>query len=167
MVFQARTKADFKPGELVLVPYVSTALVDFEDTAKLRRPKAMHPHLPFVVACDAGAVELADTARFFMKSPLAAGPPEQVAAPLWAVPQAPEGNEDDANMKVSALSLTLPETQFSIDGASARAKGKKPKPTPLTVTLPVFVSTKDVLRGTAFVFSGSLSLDPEEKEEEE
>ena len=50
----------------------------------MKRPKSLHPHLPFLVACTAGAFDLEDTARFLIKSPLASGPSllEQAPAPF-------------------------------------------------------------------------------------
>ena len=50
----------------------------------MKRPKSLHPHLPFLVTCTAGAFDLEDTARLLIKSPLASGPtlPEQSSAPL-------------------------------------------------------------------------------------
>ena len=40
----------------------------------MKRPKSLHPHLPFLVTCTAGAFDLEDTAKFLIKSPLASGP---------------------------------------------------------------------------------------------
>ena len=87
VVYQARALKDFAIGALVLVPYTEATLIDFGDGAKAKRPKSLHPHLPFLITCVAGAFEMDDTAQFLIKSPLAsvAGVPPQAPTPFWAV----------------------------------------------------------------------------------
>ena len=169
LVYQARALKAFPAGNLVLAPFVSTELVDFSDGAKLKRPKTLHPHLPFAVECQAGAFELDDTASFFLKSPLASGAaiPQKLACPFWAVLQAQAAS--DANMKVVPLRTAWPSTTFALGGPEAptKGRGKRAKPTPLTVAVPALVNTKAVARGEVLVFTGSLTLDPPAEGDEE
>ena len=159
IVYQARAMKAFTVGELVLVPFVSTELIDFSEAAKLKRPKSLHVHLPFVVTCESGSFELDDTAKFFMKSPLAsASIPKAVPAPFWAVPQTPDGQEASANMQVQALRVKTPPPTFSLDGESSKGKGKRAKQTPLVVEVPALVNTKAIASNQVLVFSGSLTL---------
>ena len=71
IVYQARAVKAFAPGQLVLVPFASAEPTAFGDAAKWKRPRTLHPHLPFVVALEAGAHELGDQSCFMLKSPLA------------------------------------------------------------------------------------------------
>ena len=99
---------------------------------------------------------MADTARFLIRSPLAAAASilQTEPAPFWAALSAQE--EKHANMQVSTFTMTLSSINFSLEGETAR--GKRAKPTPLTVTVPALVNTKTVDRGQVIVFSGSLAL---------
>ena len=164
VVYQARALKAFAKGALVLVPFASADLVLFEDGAKLKRPRGLHPHLPWLCPCRAGAFEMGDVATFLAKSPLASNAvPASVASPFWAVLQAQEA--DHANMAVSALNMTLPSTSFVLEApsgsaakATAKGKAKKAKATPLSFVAPVFVNTRDVARGEVLVFDGDLSF---------
>ena len=160
VVYQARALKAFAKGALVLVPLASADLLAFEDGAKLKRPRSLHPHLPFVCACRAGAFELDDSAVFLAKSPLAsAAVPATVASPFWAVLQAKA--PEHANMEVSTLTMESPSTSFVLEPsgkAAAKGRAKKPKNTPLTLVVPVFVNCRDVERGEVLVFKGDLSV---------
>ena len=163
VVFQARALKKFEAKKLVLAPYVSTGLVDFADGAKLKRPKAMHPHLPFAVECLAGSLDLNDTARFFLKSPLSApGVPATVASAFWAVLKAQE--DEHANMEVRVFTVTAENTTFEVQG-EPKAR-KKPKATPLVVQVPVLINTKAIERGEVLVFTGDMALKGDAEEEE-
>ena len=160
VVYQARALKAFEQGALVLVPLASADLAVFEDGPKLKRPRTLHPHLPWVCPCVAGACALGDTAAFWAKSPLAsASVPASVASPFWAVLEAQE--PEHANMEVCTLSLTSSGTTFELDAPSAKAaakgRAKKPKPTPLTFVVPAFVNTRSVARGEVLVYNGDLS----------
>ena len=165
IVFQARALKPFKPKELVLTPCTPAELMSFSDGGKLKRPKTLHPHLPFAVECLAGALEVEDTSRFFLKSPLAsAAIPDKIASPFWAVLQAQ--NEAHANMVVSVCTFTVPSFSFSVEGEpKPRAGAKRPRPMPLTVQVPALTNSKPLVREEVLVFTGSLALPAEEEDE--
>ena len=143
-----------------MVPLASADLAVFEDGPKLKRPRTLHPHLPWVCPCLAGAFDLGDTATFLAKSPLAsASVPASVASPFWAVLEAQK--PEHANMEVCTLSMTSSSTSFELDApsgkAAAKGRAKKPKPTPLTFVVPAFVNTRSVARGEVLVYKGDLT----------
>ncbi len=151
-----------------MVPFVEKDLVDFADGAKLKRPKTLHPHLPFAVEVSAGAEKMGDIARFFVKSPLA-GPavPDAVASAFWAALQAQ--TEGRANMQVATFSMGDPGATFEMTGVRRQkgGKGKRLRPTPLTVRVPVLTNSVPVQRGEVLVFTGALVLDNEADENAE
>ena len=61
---------DYGIGCLVLIPFTAADLAPFEEGAKLKRPKSLHPHLPFAAEVEAGTFSLDDARKFFAKSPL-------------------------------------------------------------------------------------------------
>jgi len=147
---------------------VTTELLAFEDGAKLKRPRTLHPHLPFVVVCEAGAQDIDDTARFLVKSPLASASPvpKESVSPFWAVLQ--EQREGDANMEVTRAAMKSASTGFSLGGEDDEPRKRGPKavkPTPLVMEVPAFRNTKVVTRGEVLVFSGSLLLQEASAEE--
>ena len=159
VVYQARALQDVSLGQLILVPFVEPEPALLEDTAKWRRPKTLHPHLPFVAGLRAGAPSVDDTTRFMLKSPLASATLPVVApAPFWATLAAQK--DADANMKSSTMNIEFAPTEITIAGEKALAKGrgkgkKKGKAPPLRVDIPVLVNRKDIQRGEVLVFQGS------------
>ena len=162
LVYQARALKAFAARELVLVPFVSMEFVAFADAAKLKRPKTMHPHLPFAVEILAGAPEVQDTARYFLKSPLAVPAiPQALASAFWAVLKAQE--EAHANMEVTVLTMTAKDLAFELEGEKPDRR-KRAKPTPLVLQVPVLINHKKIERSEVLVFKGetALPLAPEE-----
>ena len=169
-VFQARPLRDFAAGALVLVPFISEEPIPFAEGARLKRPQTLHPHLPFVVGCKAGAFELGDVNRFLLKSPLGsgAGLPEEAPAPFWAALATERAG--DANMKVVTYRTTLPGASFSHDGEEPEAPAKRrktkggatAKAPALQVRVPALVNTQAVKRGTVLVVHGGFDLPADE-----
>ena len=158
VVYQASALKTFGAGELMLVPFMAGELVAFEDGSKLKRPKTLHPHLPFLVACQAGVVDADDYGRFLVKSPLAsASIPKVAPSPFWGVleSQSPE----DTNMKVSTFRMVLQTPDFMMDGKAMKARGKQAvKPKAVYVDVPALVNIIQVERGTVLTFSGAFGL---------
>ena len=133
----------------------------------MKRPRALHPHLPWLCAVKAGAPELEDTATFLVRSSLGAAVPATVASPFWAVPQAQK--PEDANMSVTTVRMVVPSTTFAVDTpawASPAAKAavkanrvaaKRQKGLSLAVVAPALINTCSVDRGDVLVYSGDLS----------
>ena len=162
IVFQARALQAMPQGSLVLIPYVSAELLDFAEGSKLKRPRALHPHLPFSVPCQAGVPDMGDVARFLAKSPLASGPaiPASAPAPFWAVLEAQA--EEDANMESTTFELATSLPTFVLnDGAKKR--GKKDHPAAMKVIVPAMANIKPLQRCEVLVFRGSLALEEEEE----
>lgn len=165
IVFQARALKDFDVGQLVLVPYSEAGLHDFACGDKLKRPKSLHPHLPFLVPCTAGAFDLDDTARFLIKSPLALCRtlPEQALAPFWAALEAQEAQH--AHMRRSTFRMTVGATTFAHEQEMPSKRRKKPDTAPpLAVAVPVLVNTKVIQRGDPLVFIDLRALQEYESE---
>ena len=105
-------------------------LHDFAHGAKLKRPQGLHPHLPFLVACTAGAFDLEDTAKVLIKSPLASGQSqlEQAPAPFWAALQAQ--SDQHGNVGAKTFRMTLEGTIFTFEGEREAKRRKKADMTP-------------------------------------
>ena len=82
VVYQARTLSSFGVGHLTLVPFVDVAPTPRKDMEKWRRPKTLHPHLPFMATFLGGAPSLEDGSCFGVRSPLAsaASPPSSAGS---------------------------------------------------------------------------------------
>lgn len=167
-VYQARALKDFDVGCLVLIPFIAGDLVPFEEGAKLKHPKGLHPHLPYVAEVEAGAFSLDDTHKFFVKSPLSK-PPKVPVAPssFWAVSLAQEPG--DENMAETTMDLVFNsmdvKPQYPRGAApkgAAKQKAKKAKTTPLSVRISVYVNIKRIDRGTVLVRSAALKDDPDQ-----
>ena len=154
IVYQARALKAFSPGQLVLVPFASAEPTALADAAKWKRPRTLHPHLPFMVALEAGAPDIGDKSRFMVKSPLASssGVPASAPPPFWAVLQAQE--EAHANMEVSTMKIVYSGVDIALAGAPKQAK-KASKPPSLQVDVPVLTNAKALQRGEVLVFAGS------------
>ena len=173
-VFQARPLRDFAAGALVLVPFTSEEPIPFADGARLKRPAALHPHLPFVVSCKAGAVELAEECRFLLRSPLGSGSglPAEAPAPFWAALATERAG--DANMQVVPYRTRFTGTTFSLCGGDPEAPAKRrktkgaalAKPPTLEVVVPALVNTKAMKRGEVVVVHGGFDLPDDEELED-
>ena len=110
----------------------------------MKRPKSLHPHLPFLVTCRAGAFDLEDTARFLIKSPLASCPSllERAPAPFWAALQAQ--SDQHGNVGAKTFRMTLEGTSFAFDGEREAKRRKKADAAPaLAVAVPTLVKVKE------------------------
>ena len=164
LVYQARALRDFAEGTLILIPF-TTELIPFAAGERLKRPKSLHPHLPFAVSCKAGCLEIGDVSRFLLRSPLASasGLPTVAPAAFWAA--LATDRPEDANMKVVTYNMAVEETTFTLDGESAdgpAAKRRRTKGTPkspnVAALVPALVNKKVVKRGTVLVHNGDIDL---------
>ena len=159
VVYQARTLSAVGVGHLTLIPFVDVAPSPLQDIEKWRRPKTLHPHLPFMATFLGGAPSLEDGARFGVKSPLAsaASPPSVAPAPFWAALAAQA--ETDANLQVTTCSVAFSPDLGSCDvPAKGRGRGKKRAANAapvLQVDIPVLTNFKPLERGEVLVFKGS------------
>ena len=170
VVYQVRALKAFAPGELVMVPYTPAEPAPFEDGAKWKRPRTLHPHLPFVIAFEAGAPSIDDSARFLLKSPLATAStiPSVAPAPFWAVLLAQQ--EGHANLEVTTTHVTCAAPEIVVDGAAPEPKkgrGKKAvKPAPLVVRIPALTNTTSLQRGEVLVAASWPALPADDGEGE-
>ena len=131
----------------------------------MNRSKSLHPHLPFLVTCTAGAFDLEDTARFLIKSPLASGPSllEQAPAPFWAALQAQ--SDQHGNMGAKTFRMTLEGTIFTFEGEREAKRRKNADIAPaLAVAVPTLVNTRAIQRGEVLVFTDPHALNADAPE---
>lgn len=163
IVFQARALKDFDLNQLVLVPYTEAELHPIADGDKVKRPKSLHPHLPFLVTCTAGAFDLDDTTHFLIKSPLASCRtlPEQAPAPFWAALEAQASTHP--NVRATTFRMTVGGATFALEQEPPAKRGRKSDTAPsLSVAVPVLVNMKAIQHGSVLVYTELLLLEGSE-----
>ena len=162
VVYQARALAKVAVGELVLVPFVSAEMTPFVEGTKWKRPRTLHPHLPFAVVCSGAAPTYEEYHHFLAKSPLASASsvPASAPAPFWAALQAQ--SPEHANLKIVNVVMTIPSTAVHLEQEVAAAKkakkAKAEKAMPLEVRVPALVNTRPIERGEVLIFDGESDL---------
>ena len=168
MVWQTRCVQKCPPEKLILVPWAddlsraARAAASPADSAPTKedktagaekdrkRPKALHPYLPWRVVCKVGygsANGGKDDEVFQVQSPLTSKQDGgQSPAPFWGVLASKDAKK--VNMEVRRCTLTMPRLTTSVDDVRPE---KKKKAMVVNIAFSIFVNTKPLQEGDVLV----------------